>query len=124
MPRHGQKTIDLPVAGSHGAAVLEIDLDELLARRNARGDLLRSRIDDDPAVGIGVAAVDAEREPAGMRPGRGRVEDSNAGDLFRRTRGDVEDVDVAVDAVHDPDLFLIRRQVETVTGRAMRLGLR
>src|SRR5206468_6317025 len=35
-------------------AVLEIDFDQLLARRNACGDLLGDGIDHDPAVGIDV----------------------------------------------------------------------
>src|SRR5206468_8211357 len=101
----------LPVTGGHGPAVLEIDLDEFLARRNPRHDLLGPRLDDDPAVWIRVTPVDAESEPAGMRSRLRLLEDRNAGDLLRRPRRDVEDVDVAVDAVHHPDLFLIRCEV-------------
>ncbi len=52
--------------GPHRLPPLEVDLDQLLARRNTRDDLLGSRIDHYSAIGIHEAPIDAERDPAGM----------------------------------------------------------
>src|SRR5262249_28428075 len=62
---------------------------------------------------IGVTAIETEGHPAGLLAQR------DASDLLgRRLRG-IEDVDVAVCRVADPDLFLVGREANTVAGAAV-----
>ena len=78
-------------------------------------DLPRLRVDHFAGRRIGVAAVDAEGDPAGL------VADGDAGDLLRRHHRRVEDVQAAVGAVGQPQLLLVRRQPDAVAGAAVPL---
>src|SRR5712692_3307735 len=99
-----QETIDfsavaLAVAGLHGFSVLKIDFDQLFAGRNSCDNLLGLRVDDGAAVGIGVSAVDAERDPAGVGPLLGVFEDRYVSNVPRRHDGQVVDINIAVNAI-------------------------
>src|SRR5262245_48884556 len=96
------------VARAHDHAVLQHDLDHLLAVHLAallvgegEQDLLRLRVDDLAGGGIGVAAVEAERHPAGL------LADLYARGLLGRHDGGVEDVQVTVGSVTDPDFLFV-----------------
>src|SRR5438552_1893720 len=110
----------LPMPGFDRLAVAKIDFDQLLAGRNAGDHLLRLTVDHSSAVRIDIAAVNAERDPPGMGL-LGRVfEKRYVGHMLRRHHGDVVYINVAVNPVHHPDLFLIGPDVDSVTHRAVR----
>src|SRR5215475_3945051 len=89
-------------------ATAKIYLDQLFAQRNARDDLLYRRVNHRRAVRVGVTAIEAERNPAGVRLLLRFFIERDARNLFRRHRLDVVRVNVAVYAIHDPYFFLIR----------------
>src|SRR5262245_41088386 len=110
------------VAGSNGNAVAEDDLDHLLAVDlpvalvAQRGDDLLARHVDDLARGrIGIAAVEAERHPAGL------LAELDTDRLPGRHGRGVEDVDMAVGRIADPDFPLVGRQANAVARAAVPL---
>src|SRR5262249_46552968 len=79
-------------------------------------DLFCAYVDHLSGGRVGEASVQAEVDPAGL------VTDFDAvlGLLRRHYRG-VKDVQHAVGAVTEPDLFFVRRQADAVAGAAMPL---
>src|SRR5262249_49638505 len=118
---HGPAEAEL-VAGAGRHALLKDDLDHLLAVDLAallvfqRGeDLFRLGVDDLAGGRVGVAAVEAEGDPARL------FAQADAGRLLRRHDRGVEDVHLAVGGVAHPDLLLVRREADAVAGAAVPL---
>ena len=115
---------ELAVSGLDRLAIAELDLDHLFAGRNTRGDLFRVGIIDNSAIRVGILAVETEGDPARLRCFCRILEDGQISDMFRRKTGDIEDVNVAIDSIDEPDLLLIRPQIDAVAHRAVRLSSR
>src|SRR5882724_8788656 len=101
----------------------EINLQHLLAMdRGAlfigqtRDDLACSDFDDLPRGRIGVASINAERDPARL------VAQQDGGDLLGGHYRIVEKVQAAVGRVRHPELLFVWRQADAVAGAAMPLG--
>ena len=111
------------IACADGLGAREVDLQQLLALHRsavlvgqARHDLARADVDHIARGRVGISAVEAERDPAGLVP------DLNAGELFGRQHRGIKDVHAAVVRVRQPELFLIRGQAHAMAGAAMPLG--
>ena len=101
---------------------LEVNLQQLLALHRPalfvgqRGDDLTGlHVDNLTRRGVGQRAVDAERHPARL------VAELDAGDLLRRQCGQVEEVQMLVRGVADPDFLLIGSQSDAVARAAVAL---
>src|SRR5262245_50025520 len=108
------------VAGGDGHAVLEVDLDHLLAVNfsallvGQRGDDLLGRGVDHLAGGrVGVLAVEAEGHPAGL------FAEFHARDVLWRHCGRVEHVDALVERIHHPQFLLVGREADAVARAAV-----
>src|SRR5262249_28085485 len=111
------------IAGADYAAAVPVDLDHLLTLDFGTGlvlqagdDLAALDVDDVAGRRVGVAAVQAERHPAGL------VAQDDVCDLLRRHHGRVENVDPAVVGIGEPDLALVGRQTDAVARAAVALG--
>src|ERR1022692_4636757 len=76
-------------------------------------DLAALHIDDIPRRDVGEVTIQPHRDPVGTGGGLDALH------LLRRHPGVVEDVNVVVDAVREPELFLIVRQGDAVTRTAV-----
>src|SRR6185436_16833521 len=110
------------IARAHRLPASEINLHDLLTMDLAprlvrqRSDYLLARhVDDFASRRPRVFAVEAECDPAGL------FAELDALDLSRRRHSVVEDVDHFVVPVAQPDLFLSRRQPDTVSRAAVTL---
>src|SRR4029079_5394838 len=119
--RQGSTDTEL-VTGADDHAVLEDDLYHLLTMNRVallvlqRGhDRLGLHLDHFARGGVGVPAVEAKRDPAGL------FADRQAGDLFGRVLRRVEDMDAGVVGVGDPDFRLVGCQANAVAGAAVPL---
>src|SRR5258708_1641009 len=96
------------IPSAHRIATAPLDLAHLFTvhRRSrfigqARDNPAAGNVDDVAGRGIGILAVETERDPAWL------LADFNAGNLFGGQAGRVEDVHPAVMRVADPQLFLV-----------------
>src|SRR5256885_5187048 len=111
------------VACADGLVVGEVDLKQFFALDLMAGfvfeggdDAFGGGVDYVAGGGIGAAAVDAEGDPAGL------IAQGDAGHLFGRHCGGVENVDAAVGGVGEPEFSFIRRERDAVAGAAVALG--
>src|SRR5262249_7432519 len=116
--------VALSSARLHRLAVPKIDLDEFLARRNSRDDLFGLGIDYRAAIRVGVLAVEAEADPARVRRLLRILEQRNAGEVLRGQGSNVVGIDISINAVDYPNLFLIGTKIDPVAGRTVRLARR
>ena len=95
------------MARLHGLAIPEVDFQELFAGGDASHHLLGARVDDRSAIGIRIGAVETERDPTGVRLFGGILEERHVGHMARRQLRHIVDVQVAVDAIDEPNFFLV-----------------
>src|ERR1700733_4766860 len=101
---------------------LEVDFDDLFTLQLGGGFIVK-RVDD--LSGLAVDDVAAGRDhilpvDGHEHPAR-HVGSLDVGNLFRWHDGIVEDMDVIVGSIREPDLFFVRRQGNAVTGTSMPL---
>src|SRR5438045_592105 len=101
--RLGDATEAELVAVANGTVAVEVDLEHLLAHHGAAvlvgeggEDLVRGDVDHLAGGGVGKAAVEAERDPAGL------VAERDAEALDGRHDGGVENVDTLIGRIGDP----------------------
>jgi len=111
------------IADADRYAVLEMDFNHLLAVnrpaflvRQRCNDFLAIRVDNLSRRWIGKAAVEAERHPAWL------VAQRDALHLLGRVGRQVENVDLLIVRIAQPELLFVRREPDAMAGSAVTLN--
>src|SRR5260370_812550 len=106
-PELASRTDQLPMIENEFQQLFTLHLSAFFVREGGH-DLLCPRIDDLASRRIRLMPVDAKTDPAW------EVAEYDGGHLPGRHHCGVEDVQAMVGAIHNPQLFLIRRQSDAV----------
>lgn len=108
------------VAASNGATVLEMNFQNLLTAhlatfliRQTGDDCLGCHLDNFAGRRKSELSIHGERDPAGL------VAQGDAVNLFWGHDGGIEDMNVAVGAIREPDFLFIGSQSNAMTGASM-----
>jgi len=110
------------IVAANRLATLEVDFDDLFTLQLDAGFIVK-RVDDFPGLAVDdvtaggdhILAVSGHKHPTRKI---GRFDVSN---LFWRHDRIVEDVDIIIGSIREPDFLFVRRQGDAMTGAAMPL---